>query len=406
MFNNSSAIAQSNQNQSKSLDGFGIVYDVILDENHPLIKDKNLDTSLVGAIKFRYSSRPADKDDELPVALPFDKTLKTLPVRNEAVEIFKNYAGELYYRRIGPEASTNGRLSDTLISRTFKPTKFQEEKTQNYQKSFATGVVRSSSNEENKYDGFGNYFTQELGIHKLKLYEGDSIIESRFGQSIRFSAYNNVDTTFSPTLIIRNSENTESRNKNLNFTTEEDINRDGSVIALSSNSYTLPFLPGVVSDRGRSDFETKPNSFSDYPQRLTGDQMLINSGRIIISAKTAEMIFYSKKNYGFISDGGLSIDNKLGLTINLGDATNITTNDRDININTGNGKINLGNQNLESLVRGESLVGILKELIDAINQQIFLTPSGPTSPGPTNIATFQSIKTKLNSVLSNLNKTS
>jgi len=406
MFNNSSAIAQSNQNQSKSLDGFGIVYDVILDENHPLIKDKNLDTSLVGAIKFRYSSRPADKDDELPVALPFDKTLKTLPVRNEAVEIFKNYAGELYYRRIGPEASTNGRLSDTLISRTFKPTKFQEEKTQNYQKSFATGVVRSSSNEENKYDGFGNYFTQELGIHKLKLYEGDSIIESRFGQSIRFSAYNNVDTTFSPTLIIRNSENTESRNKNLNFTTEEDVNRDGSVIALSSNSYTLPFLPGVVSDRGRSDFETKPNSFSDYPQRLTGDQMLINSGRIIISAKTAEMIFYSKKNYGFISDGGLSIDNKLGLTINLGDATNITTNDRDININTGNGKINLGNQNLESLVRGESLVGILKELIDAINQQIFLTPSGPTSPGPTNIATFQSIKTKLNSVLSNLNKTS
>ena len=406
MFNNSSAIAQSNQNQSKSLDGFGIVYDVILDENHPLIKDKNLDASLVGAIKFRYSSRPADKDDELPVALPFDKTLKTLPVRNEAVEIFKNYAGELYYRRIGPEASTNGRLSDTLISRTFKPTKFQEEKTQNYQKSFATGIVRSSSNEENRYDGFGNYFTQELGIHKLKLYEGDSIVESRFGQSIRFSAYNNVDTTFSPTLIIRNSENTESRNKNLNFTTEEDVNRDGSVIVLSSNSYTLPFLPGVVSDRGRSDFETKPNSFSDYPQRLTGDQMLINSGRIIISAKNAEMIFYSKKNYGFISDGGLSIDNKLGLTINLGDVTNITTNDRDININTGNGKINLGNQNLESLVRGESLVGILKELIDAITQQIFLTPSGPTSPGPTNLPTFQSIKSKLNSILSDLNKTS
>lgn len=406
MFNNSSTIAQSNQNQSKSLDGFGIVYDVILDENHPLIKDKNLDTSLVGAVRFRYSSRPADKDDELPVALPFDKTLKTLPVRNEAVEIFKNYAGELYYRRIGPEASTNGRLSATLISRTFKPTKFQEEKTQNYQKSFATGIVRSSSNEENRYDGFGDYFTQELGIHKLKLYEGDSIIESRFGQSIRFSAYNNTDTTFSPTLIIRNSENTESRNKNLNFTTEEDINKDGSSIVLSSNSYTLPFTPGVVSDRGRGDFETKPNSFKDYPQRLTGDQMLINSGRVIISAKNAEMIFYSKKNYGFISDGGLSIDNKLGLTINLGDVTNITTNDRDININTGNGKINLGNQNLESLVRGESLVGILKELIDAITQQIFLTPSGPTSPGPTNLPTFQSIKSKLNSVLSDLNKTS
>lgn len=406
MFDNSSIIAQSNQKQSKSLDGFGIVYDVVLDENHPLIKDKNLDTSLVGAIKFRYSSRPADSDEDLPVALPFDKTLKTLPVRNEAVEIYKNYAGELYYRRIGPEASTNGRLSSTLISRTFKPTQFQDVKTESYQKSFATGISKTSTTEQNKYDGFGNYFEQQNGIHKLKLYEGDSVIESRFGQSIRFSGYNNSNNDFSPTLIIRNSENVESRNNPLNVTTEEDINKDGSSVVLSSNTFTLPFIPGIVSDRGRSDFETKPNSFKDYPQRLTGDQILINSGRVILSAKNAEMIFYSKKNYGFISDGGLSIDNKLGLTINLGDVTNITTNDRDININTGNGKINLGNQNLESLVRGESLVRILNELIDALAQQIYLTPSGPTSPGPTNVATLQSIKSRLNSILSNLNKTS
>jgi hypothetical protein len=90
----------------------------------------------------------------------------------------------------------------------------------------------------------------------------------------------------------------------------------------------------------------------------------------------------------------------------LGDVTNITTNNRDINLNTGNGKINLGDANLESLVRGESLVRILNELIDAITQQIYLTPSGPTSPGPTNVATFQSIKTRLDSILSTLNKTS
>jgi hypothetical protein len=406
MFDNSAIIAQSNQRQSKSLDGFGIVYDVVLDENHPLIKDKNLDTSLIGAIKFRYSSRISDNDEDLTVALPFDKTLKTLPVRNEAVEIFKNYAGELYYRRIGPEASPNGRITDTLISRTFKPSELQDVKTENYQKSFSTGISKTTSTEQNKYDGFGNYFEKEAGIHKLKLYEGDSLIESRFGQSIRFSGYNNSNNTFSPTIIIRNSENAQSRNNALNVTTEEDINRDGSSVVLSSNQYTLPFIPGTVSDRGRGDFETKPNSFKDYPQTLTGEQILINSGRIILSAKNAEMIFYSKKNYGFISDGGLSIDNKLGLTINLGDVTNITTNNRDINLNTGNGKINLGNANLESLVRGESLVRILNELIDAIAQQVYLTPSGPTSPGPTNIATFQSIKTRLDSILSTLNKTS
>jgi hypothetical protein len=406
MFDNSSLIAQSNQRQSKALDGFGIVYDVILDENHPLIKDKDLDTSLIGAIRFRYSSRPADNDEELPVALPFDKTLKTLPVRNEGVEIYKNYAGEIYYRRIGPESSTNGRLDETYISRTFKPGNLPEDKTKGYSKSFATGISIRNTDEQAKYDGFGDYFEKQAGIHKLKLYEGDSIIESRFGQSIRFSGYNNSNNDFSPTTIIRNGENNESRKNSLNVTTEEDVNRDGSVIVLSSNTYTLPFIPGVVSDRGRGDFETKPNSFKDYPQRLVGDQMLLNSGRIILSAKTGELIIYSKKNYGFISDGGLSIDNKLGLTINLGDVTNITTNDRDVNINTGNGKINLGDKNLESLVRGETLVNLLNELIDAIAQQVYLTPSGPTSPGPTNLPTFQTIKSKLNTMLSDLNKTS
>jgi len=45
-------------------------------------------------------------------------------------------------------------------------------------------------------------------------------------------------------------------------------------------------------------------------------------------------------------------------------------------------------------------------LIDAITQQIYLTPSGPTSAGPTNVATFTSIKNKLNTMLSELNKTS
>ena len=41
-----------------------------------------------------------------------------------------------------------------------------------------------------------------------------------------------------------------------------------------------------------SNFKEKPESFDNYPSELTGDQILINSGRIIISAKESEMIFY------------------------------------------------------------------------------------------------------------------
>jgi hypothetical protein len=264
----------------------------------------------------------------------------------------------------------------------------------------------SNVNESGKYDKYGEYFQEEPGIHKLKMYEGDTLIETRFGQSVRFSGFNNPNNIFSPTIILRNSENAESKKKEIKLPSEEDINRDGSIIVLSSNQYQLPFQPGTVDDKGSSDFETKPNTFKSYPSKLIGDQILINSGRIILSAKNAEMIFYSKKNYGFISDGALSIDNKLGVDVNVGDNTNYTTNDRDINLNTGNGKINLGNTKLEPLVKGDAWVSLMEELIDAIVQQVFLTPAGPSATGPTNVPKFNTIKSKLKSVLSELNKTS
>jgi len=88
--------------------------------------------------------------------------------------------------------------------------------------------------------------------------------------------------------------------------TEEDINRDGSTIALTSGKYKLTFQPGIVDDGGSTNFETKPKHFEKYPSELTGlDQILINTERLILSAKAGEMIFYSKGNYGFISDGKL-----------------------------------------------------------------------------------------------------
>ena len=118
------------------------------------------------------------------------------------------------------------------------------------------------------------------------------------------------------------------------------------------------------------------------------------------------MIFSAKKDVGFITDGLFSIDSTKGIDVTLDGDTNYKTNDRNINLNTGNGKVNIGDQNLESLVRGETLVKLMSELIDALTSQIYITPSGPTAKGPINIATFTKIKSELNTIKSNLNKTS
>jgi hypothetical protein len=386
--------------------GLGTVYAVILDETSPVINNKELDVSYVGAIQFRFSGQMSSDEAKLPVALPFDKNFKSLPVKNEIVEIIVAGNGQPYYNRIGNGVSPNVSNPETTISKLFTPEKDNSQTAQDYNKVQSTGIQRTNADESTKYDGDGDYFKLENGIHKLRLNEGDMVIESRFGQSIRFSAYNNNDRTFSPTVIIRNGESSLTRNNDSVNPINEDITRDGSIIAIGSNQYQLNFAPGTIDDKGTSDFETNPNSFKNYPSELKGDQILLNSGRIILSAKNAEMIFYSKKNYGFISDGGLSIDNKLGIEVNVGDNTNVKTNDRDINLNTGNGKINLGDTELEPLVKGDTWVSIMEELIDAIVAQNYLTPSGPSKVGPENLPTFNSIKSKLKTALSNLNKTS
>ena len=398
----SNNISRGDNSSAKKL---AYVYDVILDETNEYSKNRETFSSTNGAIRFKLSDNIGSAED-LPIAYPSDKIYKSIPVRNELVEINELSKGYFVYKRLGKgvNPSVSGQL-DT-ISKTFIPDSNQGGDSADYQNVSQTGISKTSQNEAEKYNGYGDYYNPQSNIHNLKLYEGDTLIESRFGQSIRFSGFNNSTKVFSPTLIIRNSESPVNRQKAEVDSIEEDINRDGSTIAMTSDQYQLSFQPGTVDDKGKSDFETKPDSFGDFPSKLIGDNILINSGRIILSAKNAEMIFFSKKNYGFISDGGMSIDNKLGIDISVGDNINMITNNNDIVMYTGNGSIFLGNTELEPLVKGQQLVDILAELIDAITVQTFLTPSGPTAVGPTNIGDFGGIKSKLNNILSKLNQTS
>jgi hypothetical protein len=384
----------------------GFVYEVILDETNEYAKQKEVYASYIGAIRFRTREMSVTSDIDLPIAFPFDKNIKNLPVRNEIVEIIKIQSGHYYYRKIGVGYNPSLVAEENAISSEFAKENQLQNSADGYNTVSATNTP-NATNTQSKTNGFGKYYQPKKYLHNLKLYEGDLLIEGRFGNTIRLSGYNNPENKYAPSLIIRNRESGISLTDKYDEkqSVEEDFNRDGSIIAMTSEQFELPFTPGTLSDKGSTDFETKPASFSDYPTKLIGDQILINSGRIILSSKNAEMMFFSKKNYGFISDGGLSIDNKLGMDVTVGDNINFVTNDRDVVFYTGKGSIFLGNDQLEPLVKGTQLVNILSELIDAITQQIFLTPSGPTAEGPTNISQFGNIKSKLNDILSKLNQT-
>jgi hypothetical protein len=247
------------------------------------------------------------------------------------------------------------------------------------------------------------------------LYEGDKVLQSRFGQSIRFSAYNNEEKEFSPTIIIRNRQNDTNDSEKLEGDLlEENIVEDGSTIVLSSEKYELPFVPGTE----KNPIKLTNTLYFESPDKLDGDQILINSGRIIISSKESEMMFFSKGNYSFVSDKGtLTVDNiEGGAKLDFGNEVLLTTdrNSSNVWINTGEGQIRLNTNSegespstgqVEPLVRGETLKGLLEELIDLINAQIFSTPSGPTKVGPNNSGDFKDLRGRLSDFLSDYNYT-
>ena len=402
------------QNGIQTVENTAVVYSVILDSTHPKYKDPGD----IGSITFRMLS-PADpshtiKRSQLPVAQPFEKNFINLPVKNELVEITK-VGSTFFYRRIQSDVAGNKNISGAYdtISKKFNGIDnntgeiSEGDKLAQYQRTEDTQIARSNSDglAEVNENGYGSYY-RASNIHRLLLNEGDTLIESRFGQSIRFSAYNNPNKSFAPTTIIRNNESPLTQiSPASSGSIVEDINRDGSSIVLSSGEYILPFIPGTINDKGTTDFQTLPKSFKPYPETLKGDQALINSGRIILSAKNAEMMFYSKGNVGFISDGQFSIDTRLGMNVSVNDNISFITNNRDFQIFAGNGSVFLGSKDLEPMVKGQKLVEILSELIQAIGDMQFLTPSGPSAIGPKNKPDFGKIHSKLNDILSKLNQT-
>ena len=60
---------------------------------------------------------------------------------------------------------------------------------------------------------------------------------------------------------------------------------------------------------------------------------------------------------------------------------------------------------LEHLVLGETLKGLIEELIDAITKAQYINGAGPASLNPANIPTFMGIKNKLKKILSKQNFT-
>jgi hypothetical protein len=180
------------------------------------------------------------------------------------------------------------------------------------------------SKASNKYGQFlGKYFKANNIVRPLKNYEGDTIIESRFGSSIRFGCYEDnpeIDTGTSegngdaynnnlgnPMILIRNRQKPRAGEEDTySHTILEDINHDGSSIHITSGKTKSKFAPTLVGPEGDSGGEEE-----DTPEKFGGLSNLANSS-IGTGIDPSNSLTQTSPTTGVVGQGGLNMAETAG----------------------------------------------------------------------------------------------
>jgi hypothetical protein len=347
-----------------------VVLDVILNEDHPAFSEKKLDPidwpvdangkpaedgqanyGWIGMIKFRFlNSQVGDDKTQLSWALPMENTgITEYPLMNEVVIVGKYLNNYYYSRKLNLKSLINANASFELERSHGTYKNINEYTGEEY-----VGPISKLNGEENddqlnpNYVGIlGSYFKFNPAIRALKRYEGDSIIESRFGQSIRFGSYDETrgndsglgeyaDGGGNPMLLIRNrqapvkgaTENSKVINKG--YVTES-INNDGSSIHITSGKTVSAFVPTTKKSMFSKTIKEEQSFFSpdgstefDYPKQ-DGDQIVINSDRLIFSSKANETLHFSKKRYAIVTDDEYTVDSNKQIVLTTNEMTSINS---------------------------------------------------------------------------------
>jgi len=346
-----------------------VVLDIILDEKHPMIKegefphsridvnrwpadvedkepkDTDVDYTWIGRALVRplQTEKSTDKD-ELLWAFPLESNISEYPLINELVVLYRLGEKVYYSRKLNYQNWQNNNLDFAIEGETSgKDNKilFTDE--------ILTGSKESLTNHKGNtgFHGYaGQYFVANNKIRAVKRREGDLHIESRFGQNIIFRAYDrnrkndigydkypDYKDSGNPMIIMRNRQRkilkagekltlNHSPNpatvigtvheKNVGGYVEENINHDGTSIYITSgltiSDWVTTCFKRMFSDvkgeevgafKGKSDFK--------YPI-LNGDQIVINTDRLIFSSRYGETFHYSKKRYAIVTDNEYTVD--------------------------------------------------------------------------------------------------
>ena len=225
------------------------VIDIILNISHPRAEEfggyDSIGTIFYGDV---YEQNQTSTTRLIPHARPYFSFIKQYPLKNEIVQILNAPTKDFYdekdsnHKYYLPNVNIwNHQHNNALPNSSY----FIEDETtpQNY-KLVAGQTVRIAEGDNSVEVPLGEYFNENLSIQPLLPFEGDTIVEGRFGNSIRLgatakeapdkTAYSTKGETGDPITIIRNGALVEEKDNGWEHTIEN-INSDHSTIYLTSN---------------------------------------------------------------------------------------------------------------------------------------------------------------------------
>lgn len=354
----SSLTANSSSNNYTNPQGYrvGKVYAVMLNDKSVPKKvwDNNGGWSGVGTVLYQeYKENNEisleDINDELisslPTALPLFPNQKYFPLPGEIV---------LLMDLPSAPSPITGKAEETYYVSTINA----------WNSSQFNGLFLDD-NKNLLYDSF----KEDPDFRGIRAFEGDYILEGRFGNSIRMGSTNksgNVDLNpwssnpeeidSNPITIISNKHNNKAENSDLFV---EDINKDGSSIYLTSKQ-TISLDIGNV----KLSNITSPISLKEY----NNNQIIMNSDRVIINSKKDEVFLMGKTGVELISNGHIYIQ---------GGKTGLTIQDNSIFLGPSD-----NSQETQPLVLGGELKIFLSEIVKSLSDfssaltQVMSTPEG------------------------------
>jgi len=393
---------KSNFSTSFPVQNVGRIVSIVLDATHPRFKELG-EWNGLGTIEYTLVDQPIPSSQVYPTAKPYDPSIRNFPLINEIV-----YIAQLPDTDIGRFTSSKKSYYMSVVGLWNHPHHNAFPQNSNVlppsqQKDYIeteAGSVRRVTDQSTEIF-LGRTFVERGNIHPLLPFEGDRIIEGRWGNSIRFGStvtgsvntWSSTGTNGDPITILRNGQGIQSDEGWI--PTIEDINNDDSSIYLTSTQ-KIPLQSQAVEINQY--FSYPDNGKPTTPNEYAGKQIILNSGRLVFNTTQDHLLLSSQKSIGFTAVESINFDTTGPVTLQAGE-------------------VYLGSKNAtEPVLLGQSTINLLQTLLqelatltNILSLQIGVPPGAPLAPTNTQAAltnaTITNLLTQLNGLMSNSVKT-